>query len=88
MTYTCADLPFTTAYHHDLSDMISPGQPALVAGYTGGGKRKSKRLRSKRVKRSRKVKKSRKVKISRKRLRKVKRSNRRSRKIKRSRRTR
>jgi len=37
---TCADLPFTTAYHHDLGDMISPGQPALVTGYAGGGKRK------------------------------------------------
>ena len=41
MSYSCGDLPFTTAYHHDLGDMISPGQPALVSGYSGGGKRKN-----------------------------------------------
>ena len=81
MTYTCADLPFTAAYHHDLNDMISPGQPALVSGYAGGGKhRKTKRSKVKRskVKRS-KVKRS-KVKRS-----KVKRSKvKRSKKVKRS----
>ena len=40
MTYTCSDLPFTAAYHHDLSDMISPGQAAVLPGYAGGGKLK------------------------------------------------
>ena len=85
MSYTCADLPFTTAYHHDLNDMISSGQPALVSGYAGGGKRSKKR--SRKVKKS-KVRKSRKVKRSKvRKSRKVKRSKvRRSKKVKRSRR--
>jgi hypothetical protein len=47
MTYTCSDLPFTAAYHHDLTDMISPGQAAVLPGYAGGGKRKRNKTRKK-----------------------------------------
>ena len=80
MTYTCADLPFTTAYHHDLNDMISPGQPALVSGYAGGGKLRKKKSKAKRSKAKRsKVKRSKVKRSKAKRSKKVKRSSKRRR---------
>lgn len=73
MTTACSELPFTTAFHSDLSDMISPGQPVILGGYAGGGKIKTRKSRKK----TRKSKKPRKnktkrTKKSRKRTRKTK----------------
>ena len=56
MTYTCSDLPFTAAYHHDLTDMISPGQAAVLPGYAGGRKRKRNKTRKKSKNKTRKNK--------------------------------
>ena len=80
MSYTCADLPFTTAHSLNFDDIIAPGKAAVVAGYAGGGKKRKLR-KKKSLKRSRKsMKRSRKS---------MKRSMKRSRKsLKRSRRSR
>ena len=73
MTTACSELPFTTAFHSDLSDMISPGQPVILDGYAGGGKRKRRKSRKKTRKSKKPIKnKTKRTKKSRKRTRKTK----------------
>ena len=75
MTTACSELPFTTAFHSDLSDMISPGQPVILDGYAGGGKRKTrksrKKTKSKKLRKNKTTKRTR-TRKSRKRTRKTK----------------